>query len=349
MKKEPTMSEVKDKSIEDLLRRVQGLIDKGSRTENEFEARIFLAKADELMMKFSLDPNLVLDPNRPNAARPVFDSRPERRDVVILQDTVESEWYLNQALTRLFREVANHLFVRVADLNSKRAVVFGYDVDINFLEMFFLKLKLHMFSNLFTSIDPEKPWEDCVVGLKNMGHTWEQVHYKMRGSGHPTYPYRDQHWERRMGVKFTAVSKAHAELHGTPRNKSSNPDAWRADFVTGYISNIQSRLREMRAATMRDNPNLPDLVVGKKSKVEEAFYDEFPDMRPEPPHPEECQCDPCHWKKCKDHNCTRPFCKKMRAPVKASAYRGRNFNADAFGAGHRVGGTADLTDKGSIG
>jgi hypothetical protein len=329
----PTMTD--EDAVARFLRKVQGLVDKANGNTTDEEARALLAKADELMVKYSLDPSMVLDPNRPNSARPVFDEKPERRTIIIMEDaTGEVDWQLKAALTTLFAYCARHLFVRIGKRSYTEAVVFGYPIDINFLEMFFLRLKIHMFSNMLTTIDPEKPWVEILVGLKNMGYRWEDIHYKFRDANHPGYPFNGQYWERRFGVRFTAEAKRYTELHGLPRNKSSNPVAWRADFVDGYVGTIYRRLGEMRQATMHDNPNLPALVADKKSKVEEAFYDEFPELRP---HPADCQCDYC--------SAVR---RQRNKPVRMSSAGTRNWNLDALAAGGQVAKTADLTDKGSI-
>lgn len=337
-------------AVKRFMHKVQGLIDKANRTDNEHEARIFLAKADELMVKYSLDPSMVLDPDRPNMARPVYQSKPEKRTVEFMGDTSEMDRHLVIGLRTMFSAVAEHLFVKVGNSDYRKADVFGYPVDLNFLEMFFMKLKLHMFSNMFTTVDPTKPWVEVLVGLKNMGYRWQDIHQKFLYADppHPQYPYNGLRWERRMGVNFTNQAKKYTELHGLPRNKSSNPNAWREDFVDGYVAKIYGRLRDMRTETMANNPLLPDLIGDKLSAVDELFFEEFPSLRP---HPENCECDTCHRRKCSDLDCDRPVCVARRKPVKASSYRAsyRKTNYDAFGAGASVASTADLTDKGAIG
>ncbi len=339
--------------LDDKLRKIQALIDKGHGTDNEAEARAFLAKADSMMVQYSIEATQLLDPDR-NIRRTATAEEPELRTITVFQgydQDGDMDRHMRWALDRVFHSVCEHLFIRKAPFDRHSMVsgqhrVVGYPVDLRFAEMFFLKIKLHMFSEMLTTIDPSKPWEECVVGLKNMGHRWIDVHHKMASSNHPEYPYPNQPWERRIGVKFTSVMKKYVEQHGIPRNTSSNPDAWRADYVDGYVGMIQRRLREMREATVEENPLLPDLIGDKKSNVQEALWDLFPDLRP---HPDSCQCDNCHYAKCKDRQCQRSRCKAMRAPVRAGRIRYRRYNADAAAAGRAAGARADLTDKGAIG
>lgn len=335
------------KNAEDLLRKIQALVDKAHGNTTDAEAQALLSKADELMVKYSIEDSMLLDPNRPDTARPVFDSVPEMRNIVILQDTSGADYVITWGLERMFRAVSEHLFIRVGSLSMNKAKVVGYPIDLNFLEMYFLKLKMHMFSNMLATVDPDKSWVECMARFKNMGYKWEEVHYKLRA--HPDYPHADEYWERKFGVQFTSKMKKFCDENPEfPRNKSSNPRNWQIDYVDGYVRKVVERLREMRKDTVRDNPNLPDLIAGKKDRVTEAFYDEFPDLRP---HPETCQCDQCHYKKCTNSDCTRTICQAQRRakrmPARRTSYR--KLNTDAYATGRRIGGTADLSDKGPIG
>jgi hypothetical protein len=333
---------------DEVLRKIQALVDKAHSTTFDAEAKALIAKAEELMLRYSLDPQMVLDPNRPNTARPVYDSKPIRRDITILQDTGEGDHQMIIALHQLFSAVCRHLFIRTGHgAGWGERIVIGYPVDINFMEMYFLKLKLHLFSNLIFDVDHNKDWVQVIAGLRLMGFSWEQIHYKMYDSGHPGYPYRDErYWERRMGVNFTGKVKTFCERTGFPRNKATNAQAWRTDFVNGYVHEITTRLAAMRREVLDSSPNLPALAADKTSAVDEAYYEEFPELRP---HPEDCQCEMCHYMRCHDLNCMRPKCVAGRKPVRERKVYYRNLHTDAYQGGRAVGRTADLTDKGPIG
>lgn len=333
---------------EDALRKIQALIDKAHSTTFEAEARALLQKADALMVKYSVEAFQIMAADRPNTARPVRESKPEQRTITLLEGDTGADPYMRMTLSSIFRSCAQHLFVRVIDYNYREAKVLGYPVDLDFLEMYFLKIKLHMFSNMLMTVDSSKPWVEVLVGLKNMGYKWIDCHYKLRE--HTGYPYRESEWERRFGVTFTAKMKKFCEENDVPRNSSSNPQAWREDFLDGFSGRLSGRLREMRQTTLNENPNLPALLNDKKSEVDEAYYDLVPSARP---HPEDCQCDTCHFMKCSDDSCTRPRCVQYREDRKKPVRRGRaapmrTFNRDAYGAGRTVAEKADLSTTGSL-
>lgn len=328
-----------------VLAKIQALIDKAHSTEFDEEAKSLLAKADSLMVKYSIEQFEILDPARRTTARGVVMEEPEIRTIHIQDRTPDIDSKFADAVRTLFYYSAEHLFVRTANLSMTDAKVVGYPVDLRFLEMFFLKLKLQMFSEMIVTVDPEGDWIAQIAGLKNMGYKWEEIHRKMQA--HPQYPGLGERWSKAVGSKFYSKVVRYYEDNGIARNKSSNPKAWREDFVDGYVYRIWERLKEMRAATVGDNPLLPDLIGQKKSSLDELFFSVRPDLRP---HPEHCDCDTCHAKKCTNRStCKRTVCANARKPIRYGSYRYRNTHSDALSAGRTAANRADLTDKGPIG
>jgi len=329
-----------------VLRKIQALVDKAHGGTTDAEAAACLAKADELMVRYSVENFQLLDPKRATTARGVTYDKPEVRDIIILdvESATDLDRYMMLALSRIFQSVAQHLFIKVGSISYKESRVVGYPVDLRFFEMFFLKLKMQMFSEMIVKVDPEGDWVAQVAGLKNMGYKWEQVHYRMQG--HPDYPAKGMPWSKQAGSKFIGKVNRYFKDNDVPRNTSSNPAAWRQDYVDGYAARISERLYEMRRATMEANPLLPDLLEGKKSEVMEAYYEAYPDRRP---HPPECECENCHYQKCNNQRCQRTICVNARKPVRYGATRYRVLNGDARNAGRSAANRADLTDKGPIG
>lgn len=331
---------------ESILRKIQALVDKAYSTTFEAEQQALLAKADELMLKYSIDQMALQDPLRPNTAPNVKGSKPELRTFEFLKESVDYE--IRSALSDLFRYCASYLFVRIGSWTYHDAKCVGYPADLDFLEMFYLRLKIHLIANLDPKPDPSKPWVDSMAALKNAGFKWEQIHDKLDGR-HPDYPYSGQEWQRKFGVRFTAEMKRWSEQHGESRNKAGNLANWRRDFIDAYVWRLKRRMDEIRRNTLEENPNLPALLNDKKSEVDEAFWTEFPNERP---HPKDCECDACHFLRCKDESCTRTVCasyrKQRNRPVRASAGYYRVRNTDAEARGRKVADTADLSTGGQL-
>lgn len=317
-----------------MLTRIQKLIDKAYGNTTEEEKKSLLAKADELMVKFSIEQFQLQDPNRPNTAPNVKGSQPELRHINFTfreEGDDPLDWDVKSAMKTMFHGVCEHLFVRIGSINSEQAHCVGYPADLDFLEMYFLGLKMHIVANLSPSVDPEITWQENLHPLKMSGRTWEAIHYKLM-NGHPDYPYKDQQWERKIGVRFTAEYK---KQEGNRRVTPTNMRVWRTDFISGYVRRLQQRLIESRRETIRQNENLPALIADKKSVVDEALWAQFPDLRP---CPEGCQCDKCHI--CSDKECQRVRCRRSRMPAPRVRYR--NLNTSAYNAGTRIANTADI-------
>lgn len=332
---------------EGILRKIQKLIDKAYGNTTDAEQAALLAKADELMLRYSIDALRLMDPLRPNTAPRVHNSQPVVR--VMRVEFQGGDYYTNAAMVTLFRHVARHLFVRIGNITWKEAKVVGYPADLEILEMFFTKLKLHLVASLVPRPTHGKPWQESMANMKNAGYRWQDIHYRLSEAALPDYPYTGQVWERRFGVKFTAEMKKLADKGVImERNTSSNLENWRYDFINAYVTRLGQRLTEVRSATIGDNPNLPALLKDKKSEVDEAYWNEFPNERP---HAPDCQCDQCHGI-CHDPACKREQCKRAAKermkPVRYRKVQTRAYNGSAYRAGASAANSADLGTGGAL-
>lgn len=313
-----------------ILDKIQKLIDKAYGNTTDAEQKLLLEKADELMLKYSIDQMQLQDPNRPSTAPRIKGTEPILRDIPMSFEG--ADYYVQHAMQSMFRAVAKHLFVRVGSTVGNTAKCVGYPADLDFLEMFYLRIKLHMVSNLNPKVEPEEDWVANVTKLKNAGYKWERIHRMM--DFHPTYPYAGRPWDRKFPL--ARKMKEYCEKYGIERNTASNLDNWRWDFISGYVYRLNERFRETREATMRTNDLLPALLNDKRSDVEEAFFNFFPDLRP---HADDCQCPSCKV-------VTGNSSGNRRAVRRAASTR--VFNADAYGRGAKVANTADLSAGGSL-
>jgi hypothetical protein len=325
---------------EKILDRIQKLIDKAMATPYEAEQQAFLQKADALMIQYSIDQ---IELQRRSQTDPNIKGQAIIVKVCHVQEpggTSDLDYEIRYSLNDLFNMVASHFHCKTmwkdsegqSVPNGSRALL-GYPSDIEFVEMLFLQLKMHMVGNLQPQADPSRPWVENMANFKNVGMKWQEIHYKIYHL--PDYPWKDQPWERRIGVSFTSRYRKFMEELGQDRVMTSSPATWRSDFIAGYVTRIRSRLREIRSQTVSDNDLLPALFKDKDAEVQERYYEMFPDERP---HPAECTC-----RRCED----------MRKPLKrtgpgsrggTSGFRYRN--AGAMNAGGRVANTADLSTRG---
>lgn len=325
--------EVQEEKIMD---RIQKLIDKAMRTEFEPEQQALLQKADALMVQYSID-QIKLSMRQATDGS-VRGQAPTYKVCLVQQGAIDNDAgnEVYYAIHSMFNNLIPHFHCRAAYKMPEaegggrapegHKVIIGYPSDIEFLEMLFLQLKMHMLANLSPKLDISRPWVENLANFKNVGMKWKDIHYEIRT--HPDYPWRNQPWERKIGVSFTARYRQFMENLGQERVMTSSPETWRTDFVAGYVVRIASRLKEMRQQTVNEGDNLPALFKDKAAEVAEQFYILFPEERP---HPEDCKCDACE---------------RRRKPVQSSGrgggYKFRYRNQGAMNAGARVANSADL-------
>lgn len=261
-----------------ILVKVQKLVDKAWSTTFPAEKESLLAKADALMMRYSIDQFKLLDPSRPNTHGSVVNAKPILHEMWYFgQDNdMPEDGNIRDAIHQMWYSLATHFGCRVGYFGWRSAKVVGYQADIDFLEMMFLSLKLHLITNADPMCVPEVSWEGNVIAMKQSGMKWEQIHEKLQR--HPSYPLVGREWSKSVGLRMYAVHKDWRDANPDEIANTGNPAQWRRSFVTGYVAEIRDRLAQMRRATMaaEENRNLPALLADKKSEVDEAFLIFFP-------------------------------------------------------------------------
>lgn len=322
-------------SEERIMDRIQKLIDKAMSTEFKPEQDALLQKADALMMQHSID-QMQLE-QRAATSPGVKHQAPELRWVAMYapEETSDVAWEVRSALNSMFMSLASHYHTKIAHHLTSGPVgsvgVVGYPSDLDFLEMMFVQLKLHMVLNLDPKVDVSQPWVVSVYNLKTSGRKWEQIHRMMQA--HPGYPRRGEEWSKSCGLTmYGQYKKFVADSPERDYVGTSSPETWRSDFIYGYVRDIQVRLREMRQQTVAENDNLPVLFKDKDAAVTDAFFELFPEQKPHEPG---CQCESCQ---------------RARKPVRGKGYGGgrvRYRSAAAMSVGGKVAKSADLSPSGS--
>lgn len=319
-------------SEEKIMDRIQKLLDKAMSTEFEPEQQALLQKADALMMQYSIDQiqlqqRAATDPG-------IKHQTPERRVMKVYlvgTEDQDTEWEIQGALASLFHNLCQHYHVRLVpnggDTPRGSEAVVGYPADLDFLEMMYIQLQMHLLTNLAPKANADTPWVEVVANFKNTGHKWQEIHGKLQS--HPDYPRRGEPWSKSAGLTMYAQYKKFVEKVGEDYVGTSSPKTWRSDFIAGYTTRIGNRLREMRAQTVGDNDMLPALFKDKDAEVQEAIWVMYPELRP---HDPACKCDRCE---------------RNRKPIYTGKGRGRSVgfryrNTGAMNAGGKVANKADL-------
>jgi hypothetical protein len=166
--------------------------------------------------------------------------------------------------------------------------VFGYESDLDMLEMIYLQVQLHMIGTLEPNVKNMergaaiKALHDAgvqfpriaqIIGVK---YTAANIHR----------PYRDEC--RRLGEEMTPSAK--------------NSESYRFGVAEGFsmelsrrVWEIESRRREWAREQDKDRGDGSSLAVlgDRADAVREAFYEAYPHLRPEPLDPNAAKAEPC--------------------------------------------------------
>lgn len=345
----------------DILRKVQGLIDKANATSFDAERDAFLGKADSLMAAYAI-------------AQFELDFAKDAKDRSRAPELREYEYGstgdhdADRQLHEIFYSLCSlsNVLIGWYGVYSSRAV--GYREDLEYVDMLMTGIRLHLAVTIEPHPAPELSLEENLAALKEAGLKWQRVyehlvkvypddpHFKqarcasdltswhVHGTG--CVAVGDQFFQKKMprpvGVWFTGVYTRYCKANGRDR-VYSNPDVWRRNFTAGYVTRVNRRINAMQAAREEAGVGKELVLASMAERLREALYQFFPEKRPHPPG---CDCDLHH--RCDNPQCQRPRCADARKPVKASRYGARSFSERkvdwaAREAGGRAGDGADLS------
>jgi hypothetical protein len=299
------MSEVKDEkwTREDRLRRIRGLIDQANDAGvTEAERESFLAKADEMMTKYTIE-MWELEFAKPAGQReaPIFR----------VFESPKGSWEYRQAALSILKSLAKLARCRM-DWKWNPSV-YGYEADINYLEMMYTSALLHAAQHLNPKVEPGRTWIANMAFLRWGGANWQSIHYEL-SSNATDYIYKGKPWGRGIGTRFTNEMRKYAQEVNRPVVKASNTERWREGFMYGIVQGVSDTVARLRG----EQEQLGGLVLaGRSEAIDELYFTENPSERP---HPDECDCDTCHRyrKGCRDASCQRRVCIEARKPIKQS-------------------------------
>lgn len=260
------MSESASK-LESMAGKIQQLLKMAESLENEQASANYRAKAEELMRKYRIEEEHLIAGNQ-------FSVLPVTRKIVIA--TTKFEFYGRHAT--MWYLTAKHCgvrastdYVQAGDSYDLVATVVGYESDIRYAEFLHNSARLAMISKLEPVVNREKSDADNVYALRSAGLERNRISKLIWGEA-----------THSNNAKVTRLyEKACAERGEVPAvsGRSVTADVYRTVYAQTFVSHYEARLRAARNAVDSINGALD--LHGRKERVDEAFYDLFPQYRPE--------------------------------------------------------------------
>lgn len=310
----------------DWLGKVRALLDLAESEEklgNAPAAATLRAKAEGLMAKFRIEEEELLAVD-PTSVKPV------RVDVVVCG--YHSDY--RQQYVNLYWAAAQHAGVRVAFEVSRKpgdgykvyAYTVGYEGDVRYAEMIYTSARLVFAERLEPQVQQHLSDQENV--------------YRLRGAGMERVRVAEEVWGNRDKANLAKVGrmyKAECAKRGEKPaldGRGVTGKVYREQYSEEFVYALRRRLRQAQDAAGRYGGGL--VLHGRQERVDEAFYEIFPEYKPRPAveqaTPEECDaCKRTTSKtgKCKDH---RPY-----TPTAADRAAARRYYTPAAERGRQAG------------
>lgn len=177
----------------------------------------------------------------------------------------------------LWRETAHHCGVRYVYRyeggGAYVATVVGYEADIRYAEFLHSSARLMMIAKLEPTVDRSLSDEENVYRLRSAGIERIRIAEMIWGEGSHT-----------NNAKVTRLYRAACAKRGEDAEVSGRQvsvKTFREVYARAFVEQYYRRLREARDAT--DKAEGGALVLpGRAERVDEAFYERFPQYRPTP-------------------------------------------------------------------
>lgn len=317
-------------TIDDMLRKIQALLDKADSTTFPAEAESLRERAEILMHKYRIE-EAMLAKAEPTGIAPVW------RDITIV--VPGSEW--SSHYYTLFIYCMRHLDVRY---NAKHVAGVGYvahcvgfESDLRFAELLWTNVRLAFSGKLDPKVDPGKSDQQNAYAMRAAGWEGRRIALALWGSEAKSLRVK----ARKL---FAKEAEARGEDPGALLGRDVNVKTFRTSYADGFLSEFHHRLYVMRTHRAEESTGL--VLAGRKEAVDEAFYEEYPNLKPAGKLPsdrsaQECQrCAKAKSGGCREH----PWNRRSTAAPKQPA---RNW--DAVARGREAARQVDMGTKGRLG
>jgi hypothetical protein len=264
---------------DDLLRKIAGLMAKAEATEFESERQAFMQKADELMVKHSIELWELAQAGKGKVS--------ERQPIIKDFDyswAFESGGFpeIHEALWSLFISTASYatcaiVYHKQHYSGEKRAYqgnivpVIGTEADLGYMSLLFTSLMMQLVDATHPKVSNNKSYEENLRTFREAGWGWLEVAAAMQQAGYDTD----------KSVSDARHKQAHAyrrycKREGIEQNYA-NYKTYRRNFAEGFASTVALRLQEMRAQTAKNVGSGMEIALRDQREVNRDFMmGEFP-------------------------------------------------------------------------
>lgn len=271
------MTEVSD----NMIRKVQALMDKASSTEFPEERDALLAKADQLMAKYAIE-QFQLD----TARQARGEAQSFKVEDVTLSATGDQAENITEMIWRIGNVVGTKgIFTRTGkdlwgNVDNKWSVRFyGFPVDLQYLEMLHGILQIAIYREIDPRVDGTQSFDHNVYRLHEAGIKWREIARDVNAARFGVsastgeQSATTQLWDAVPwpdGGRLIRAYKRECARLGVTSHAVMSSKGYRDSFVTAFASRILDRIQRSRQEVASE-PGTALVLVNKNEKVHEAF------------------------------------------------------------------------------
>lgn len=278
-----------------ILSKIRALLAKADGTDNEHEAAAFREHAEKLMREYRVAEEHLIAAN-PDSIKPIV----TEADLYTYGATQFGQQYVNMMawIGRHTGIRTRMLYVTPKGSNKSvcRAFLVGYEADTRYSEMLFTNAQLVFQRRLEPTVDPNLSDEDNVYNLRSAGIERNRIARMLWDL--------DTHASHaKVGSLYKSACEKRGE-NATVSGRNINAKNYRALYAEEFALELNRRLQ--RAQQGADATGGVMVLANRQDRVDEAFYDRFPEMRPSTAVAEVKPCEKCKKTKhasgkCADH------------------------------------------------
>lgn len=290
------------------LSKVRGLLAKADdpATTPE-ESATYRAKAEELIAKYRIEQGEALAQDPQSLA-------PEWQEIEI----ADAGEFSQEQLT-LFHYIAAHVGVRYRAFwggGTLRATAVGFSFDLRLLELIYTNARMAFSERLTPSYDPNLSEAENIYRLRSAGIVRTEVAKAIWG-----------HENHQLGLKVGRIYKEECARRGEAAaldGRGVSAKNFRTVYAREFAYALEARLRRAREGV--DSTGGTVVLAGRAERVDEAFYERYPERRPTE---EPATSEPC------------PTCAKRKDGTKCRDCRPRRATKAQLARSHKLYGSAE--------
>ena len=346
------MTEVTESKLDGIMRKLQALMERADHPATpEAEADACRQKADAMMLKYKIE-SVKAGGGKANG------TTPEWAEMAVGFSGSEFANYHRHIAGEVVRHVGGRAVMETEWVDATAGYrrwlkVCAFPSDLRYGELLLLQCLNEFGKRLEPKYDANLSDAENVYNMRAAGMERGRIGAVMWGKKYLENEFKAQN--RKVTKLFKEECARRGEDSSMMLGRGNNMAAFRLAYAEGFVQTISTRLARMRANRGAEASGL--VLADLSERVNEAFYEKYPKLRPQEAKPGEqykapndgcARCEAAKSGYCREHSYLKPRAYKSKSLRPDAFYRGRDA-ANAVDLGREGTPKAPAANRGEIG